>query len=344
MDAFLTNYLRDQPLLLLFIVIFLSIAVLGKSADVLVDKAVSLSLRWGVPKMIIGATLVSLGTTLPEVSVSVLSALEGESGIALGNAVGSIICDTGLILGIAILISPPDIDKRLVNRQGWIQVASGFLLFFAALPYSNLGQTFTSGGNLSQLTGFLFLALLGFYIYLSIKWSRSKPGELEAGMDETIDIDSSSFGEIFFKLTFAIVMVILSSKVLIPAVQETALQLSIPESIIGATLVAFGTSLPELVTAIQASRKGHSELAVGNVIGADILNVLFVAGGAAAVTKNGLEAGSDFFQFYFPAMLLVLIIFRVGIYFSKKQINRPFGFVLLIVYAIATVAGYFFKN
>lgn len=344
MDEFLSATFQNFPLALLIVVILGSILVLGKAADVLVDEAVSLSTRWGVPKMIIGATIVSLGTTLPEVSVSVLSALDGNPGIALGNAVGSIICDTGLILGIAILISPPDIDKRLVNRQGWIQVLSGFLLVFAALPWSNLPSVFTLGGRIDRGTGFVFLFLLACYLFLSIKWSRSKPGELEAGIDETTEIDEGPVWALFLKLIVAVTLVILSSKVLIPSVQETAVRLSIPDSIIGATLVAFGTSLPELVTAIQASRKGHSELAVGNIIGADILNVLFVAGAAAAVTPLGLEAPKNFFLFYFPAMLLVLIVFRAGIFFSKDKMKRPFGVVLLLIYTIATVAGYFFKG
>ncbi|TGN19007.1 sodium:calcium antiporter [Leptospira idonii] len=344
MDEFLQASFQAFPLPVLILVIIASILFLGKAADVLVDEAVSLSTRWGVPKMIIGATIVSLGTTLPEVSVSVLSALDGNPGIALGNAVGSIICDTGLILGIAILISPPDIDKRLVNRQGWIQVGSGFLLFFAALPWLDVKSAWTEGGLVSRETGFLFLALLGFYIYLSIKWSRSKPGEAEAGLDDVTEMDSSPLWQILIKLAVAIGVVIFSSKILIPSVQETAIRLSIPDSIIGATLVAFGTSLPELVTAIQASRRGHSELAVGNIIGADILNVLFVTGAAAAVTSPGLLAPKNFFQFYFPAMLIVLVLFRLGIFFSKDKIKRPFGVFLLIIYVIATVAGYFFKG
>ncbi|MDZ4725511.1 MAG: sodium:calcium antiporter [Leptospira sp.] len=344
MDEFLHNSFQAFPLPLLILVIIASILCLGKAADVLVDEAVSLSLRWGVPKMIIGATLVSLGTTLPEVSVSVISALEGNPGIALGNAVGSIICDTGLILGIAILISPPSIDKRLVNRQGWIQVGAGFLLVFAATPWLDFGSAFKDGGRITQGTGIFFLFLLGLYIYLSIRWSRTKPGDTEAGIDDTTEIDNSSLAIIIVKLVIAIAIVILSSQVLIPAVEITARILYIPDSIIGATLVAFGTSLPELVTAVQASRRGHSELAIGNIIGADILNVLFVSGAAAAVTTSGLFAPKNFFQFYFPAMILVLLVFRAGIFFSKDTIKRPIGILLLVIYVIATAAGYFFKE
>ena len=135
-------------------------------------------------------------------------------------------------------------------------------------------------------------------------------------------------------------MVVVSSKLLIPLVRETALRLAVPESIIGATLVAFGTSLPELVTAVTAVRKGHGALAVGNVIGADILNVLFVAGAAAAVTPGGLMAPAHFFRLLFPAMLLVLAVFRIGVLTSGTHLKRPFGIVLLAAYTAVTLISY----
>ena len=135
--------------------------------------------------------------------------------------------------------------------------------------------------------------------------------------------------------------VVISAHVVIPGVTEAALRVSVPESVIAATLVAFGTSLPELVTAITAARRGQGELAVGNVIGADILNVLFVAGTAAAVTPAGLHAGGNFFTVLFPAMLFILVVFRVGVFASRDVLKRGFGYVLLAAYCIYIVAGYY---
>jgi cation:H+ antiporter len=109
---------------------------------------------------------------------------------------------------------------------------------------------------------------------------------------------------------------------------------------VAATLVAFGTSLPELVTAVTAARRGHGDLAVGNVIGADILNVLFVAGASAAVTKGGLHAGGHFFTLLFPAMIAVLLVFRIGIFVSGDWMKRGFGLVLLAVYALVSLLSY----
>ena len=180
------------------------------------------------------------------------------------------------------------------------------------------------------------MILLAGYLWFTIRWSKSS--EIETNEQET-DHDSSTILALI-KLVFGIALVVISSWILIPAVREAAERINVPQSIIAATLVAFGTSLPELVTAITAARKGHGELAIGNVIGADILNVLFVAGAAAAITSGGLMAPPQFFQLLFPAMLFILLVFRIGIFFSGTAFKRPFGFVLLSAYIIVTALSY----
>jgi len=297
----------------------------------LVEEAVTLSLRWRLSRAVIGATVVSLGTTLPEAAVSVFAALRGDATIALGNAVGSIICDTGLILGLAALISPLPIDRKIVNRQGWIQLAAGVLLVVCCLPLASPVSAFNDGGNLSRSAGWVFTGLLILYLWGTVKWFRGDDGAAE------LYSDSGGTGRIVLKFALGIVLVVGSSQILIPAAKEIAVRLHVPAGIIAATLVAFGTSLPELATAIKAVRKGHGELAVGNVIGADILNVLFVAGASAAVTPGGLHAPAHFFKFLFPAMLTVLIVFRIGVATSRDTLGRPFGIVLLAVYVAITL-------
>jgi cation:H+ antiporter len=347
MEEWFVSLIKSLPVYAILIIAVLSILTLGKGADMLVDEAVALSLKWGVPKMLIGATIVSLGTTLPEASVSVLAAMSGNPDIALGNAVGSIICDTGLILGITILISPPKIDRELVNKQGMLQFGAGILLVASTIPYSRINTVFETGGSLPQGMGLIFLLLLGIYLYTSIKWAKkgNSKGDSSSELEESVESEDANAPQwmIYLKLFLGIVLVIASSKVLIPSVEEIALRFTIPQSIISATLVAFGTSLPELVTAITAARKGHGELALGNIIGADILNVLFVAGAAASVTPGGLLADESFFIFFFPAMLFVLVVFRISVVFSKERIGRPFGFLLLGAYVLVTVLSYFQK-
>ncbi len=322
--------------------ILVSLAVLGKAADWLVDEAVALSERSHIPKVVIGATIVSLGTTTPEAAVSVLAALQGSPGLALGNAVGSIICDTGLILGLACIIAPLKLDRKIVNRQGWIQIGAAVALVAACVPWGSAGEVFSRGGRLPQSIGFVFLIALAAYMWQSIRWARNEQTELAvAGHEKDVE---ASLVVIIGKLLGSVALVVISAQVLIPAVAEAARRMNVPESIIAATLVAFGTSLPELVTAVTAARRGHGELAVGNVVGADILNVLFVAGASAAVTAAGLQAGSHFFQVLFPVMLVILLVFRIGIIFSGESMKRPFGYVLLGAYVFYMVISYVFQG
>ncbi len=339
MEDWLHQLISSHSLPVLLLIIGIFIFTLGKGADLLVDESIVISLRWGMPRMLVGATVVSLGTTFPEAAVSVLAAIKGRPGLALGNAVGSIICDTGLILGIATLMSPLPLRKDIVNRQGRLQLAAGFLLVLSCLPYGALDQTFTTGGNLPRFMGFVFLLLLVAYMWMSIKWARGGADDGANDSDDKASGTSNGF-VIAGKFLFAISVVIASSRILIPAVQETATRVGVPESIIAATLVAFGTSLPELVTAITAVRRGHGDLAVGNVIGADILNVLFVAGASTVVTRGGLTAPAHFFQILFPAMIFILLIFRAGIHFSEDKLKRPFGAILVGSYIVVTAVSY----
>ncbi len=339
MEELLQEILEPRSTIALLGVIAVSLIALGKFADLVVDYAVVLSERSGIPKVVIGATVVSLGTTAPEVAVSVLAAFKGNPGLAMGNAVGSIICDTGLILGVACLIRPLTIPWDIASRQGWVQLASGVLLVLLSIPWDAPLSPYTDGaeGNFPQWAGFLFLGLLAVYMWISVKWSMGSAadGDGAAPTSEHEDLDeeaSAPAAVLIVKIVLALAGVILSANILIPAVTIVARRLNVPESIIAATLVAFGTSLPELVTAVQAARKGHGDLAVGNIIGADILNALFVAGAAAAVTPAGLQVANSFFWPAFPAMLFVLIVFRIGIYVCRTQLTRNFGFVLLAAY------------
>jgi len=337
MEASLKAFFADQAGWLLAVEIIAILALLGKAADWLVGEAVVLSERSGLPKVIIGATVVSLGTTAPEAAVSVLAALQGKPELALGNAVGSVICDTGLILGLACLIMPLKMPRAIVNRQGWLQFAAGWLLVAACWPWAG-GNPFRAGGNLPQWLGFTFLGLLIVYLALSVRWAKAAGGVTE--LDEFEADAAAPMGFVIGKLVVAIGLVVGASHMLIPAIQEAATRLGVPAGIVAATLVAFGTSLPELVTAITAARKDHGDLAIGNIIGADILNVLFVAGASAAVTPAGLVASPQFFRVLFPGMLAVLLVFRVGVSLSGERMQRPFGAILLAAYLVVMVLSY----
>lgn len=360
MEDYITEFLQPRSTILVLMVVAVSLAVLARLADIVVDEAVVLSERSGIPKVIIGATIVSLGTTAPEVAVSVVAAFRGDPGLALGNAVGSIICDTGLILGIACLIQPLTIPSRIANRQGWVQLGSGLLLVLLSIPWADPLSPWTNDadGVFPRWAGFVFLGLLAVYLYLSVKWTRqetngndgsnSEDSRTDATPDAAREGDGSAEEEesaptwlTLTRLFLAIAGVVVSANVLIPAVKIVAGRLNVPESVIALTIVAFGTSLPELVTAVQAARRGHGDLAIGNIIGADVLNALFVAGAAAAVSPGGLTVDKPFFWLSFPTMIVVLIVFRIGIFVCRDRLPRGFGIVLFgsyLLYLGLTVA------
>ena len=339
MEQWITELANGLPSLALFAIIAVTLYTLGKGADWLVDEAVILSTRWGLGKAVIGATIVSIGTTTPEAAVSVLSALQGKPGLALGNAVGSIICDTGLILGLASLIAPLPLNRQLASRLSNVQVGAGILLVLGCFPWTSPAKVFTQGGTLPQLVGVVFVVLLALYIYQSIRWASATGANPENG-EEAVEVEEASGVGTLLKLIGSIAIIVVSAQILIPTVSIMAERIGVPKHIISATLVAFGTSLPELVTAITAVRRGHGELAVGNIIGADILNVLFVAGVSASATQGGLQADGQFFQFLFPAMVFILIVFRCGIFVSGDQLKRPFGIVLVATWLLVTILSY----
>lgn len=330
----LITFLSSSSTPILVLIAVFMLIVLSKGADLLINEAVSLSHQWGVPKVIIGATIVSLGTTLPEVSVSVMAALNGNADLALGNGIGSIIVDTGLILGLASFFGVLPVGREIIERQGKIQIAAGVLLTIVCLPFLSPGY----GGYISQKTGFFFLVLLVLYIFLSIRWSKNTTTPLSG---EAVLLEDKSAFVRLVKMTLGILLVITSSKVLIHSVEISAIRVGIPQSVIAATLVAFGTSLPELVMAISSVRKGHGELAIGNIVGADILNVLFVIGGSAAVTKTGLLVPTNYYNLQFPALLIILFLFRFLTKKSLGKITKKEGSILLWAYLIYLALNYF---
>lgn len=336
MESFFLSIAQQSHWSILALMMIVSIMILGKSADFIVDQSVELSSRWGVPKLIVGATIVSLGTTFPEVVVSVLAAIQGQPGIALGNAVGSIVCDTGLIMGIGCLLGDIPVTNKIIRKQSWIQLGAGFLLVAACFPFTSPKMSFRIGSYMEQEWGFLFLTLLIGYILLSINWARKG----ETNIEPDIEDDGASAPVIIGKILVGLVFLGISSQALIASASESAIRMEVPEAIIAATLVAFGTSLPELITVISAVKKNHGEIAIGNVIGADILNVLLVAGASASVTSGGLIVPSEFFIRFFPGMILILTVFKLGISTSKKGVlGKGFGVILLASYLVISLGS-----
>lgn len=347
-----------QSVYLLIGVATISLFVLMKGADWLVDGATALAYRIGMPKVLIGATVVSLGTTTPECAVSVLAAYSGNAGLALGNAVGSVIADTALIFGLGCLICRLPADRFILSRQGWIQFFCGVLL--AAICY---GAWFLHKDQaaIPRSAGFVLLGLLVAYMWVSVIWARHRSkqefGEnvpdaenvdtdaiTETGLESRFDEHPPIIWQALLRVLAGLVLVIFSAHFLIESISQLALRANIPEVVIAATLVAFGTSLPELVVGIASIRKGHPELLVGNVLGADILNVLFVIGASACaaplpVVDPRAIIPEIFLYIHLPTMLIVLVYFRLCIAHANRQgfFSRWMGGPLVIMYVAYTL-------
>ncbi len=353
------HWFTDASSILLVLYAVGGLYFLSMGAEWLVEGASALAFRFGMPEVIVGATIVSLGTTMPECTVSVLAAFNGNPGLALGNAVGSVIADSALIFGIGCLITTLPADKYVLSRQGWIQFGSAVIL--AAICYGSYA-VLGNDAEIGRLMGIGLLVLLAIYMYLSVIWSRRHPQEQAIRVSETI-AEHAEPGEMVHvadehvtqktslalagMIVAGLVVVVFSGHVAIESVSVIAGRIGIPQVVIAATLVAFGTSLPELMVGITAIRKGHPELLVGNVLGADILNILFVTGAAAVaaplpIIDTSAKVPEIFLYLHIPAMLIILTYFRLCIFSATKhgQFKRWMGGPLLGMYLVYTVSQF----
>lgn len=322
-----------------------AVAALVKGADWLVDGASGIAYRAGISKVIVGATIVSLGTTSPECAVSVVAAWSGEPGLALGNAVGSIIVDSGLIFGLGCVLVALPADRFVLSRQGWVQFGAGVLL--AIVCYGTWALS-GSEATIGRGAGVMMLALLVGYLFLSVAWSQRHPAGEPFQIHQEPDASRRARGSLAFLLAVGLVglmIVLLASRVLICSMSELAeSHWHVPKLVIAASLVALGTSLPELVIGMTSIVKGHREILVGNVIGADILNVLFVVGASATaaplpVVEKGASLPEVLLYVHLPTMLAILVLFRLFIFAAsgRGRFHRWYGVPLLAIYVVYTV-------
>jgi len=349
----MSNFLASENIIIILIILIVSLFVLSKSADVLVGNAVKLSKIWGVPEIIIGATIVSLGTTLPELSASVSSAVQGNGNFALGNAVGSIITNTSLIIGIGALYGKIPVDRRS-SQKLTILILAVFLLILPTIPYKISGNT----GLIPQWMGFVFIILIPVYLFFLInqekkvgnkkqsehlnEYTNEKETEKE-NEKETEKISKKIKGNvpvIIFQLFLAALVIALSASGLVGTAQALAVRIGIPDVIIASTLVAFGTSVPELSTCISAAKRKHGGLAIGNIMGANILNIIMVVGAATALTPGGIEVSQEFYSVNFIALGIIIAVFGYFAYNSKfDEISKKEGTFLIAIYMIYLAAN-----
>lgn len=337
-ESLLQEWVGTMPAPVLLILIVICLIALSKGADWLIDGVVNLARRTGMPRIVIGATIVSLGTTTPEAVVSVMAAWMGNPGLALGNGVGSIIADTGLIFGVMCMITAVPVSRFILNRTGWIQVGSATLLVLLSVIALIASP---EDPKLQRWVGFLFLLLLSAYMYMTYRWAKQSGKQ----SDQKEEVDLSSLMPLpraWIMTLGGLFLVVIGARILVPCASEIAHRIGVPDDVIAATMVALGTSLPELMTAIASVRKSHPQIMVGNIVGADVLNCLFVIGAAAAVRP--LAIPPNFFTFHFPAMLIILYLFRIFIHMNKDNRFKTWqGACLFGIYLVYILSQYIFN-
>lgn len=320
--------------LLLFI---FGLLMLIKGGDWFVDAATGIAHRFRIPELLIGATVVSIGTTLPEVLVSATAAVGGHGEIAYGNAIGSIICNTALIAAITVAVRPAKVDKKPL-------LLPICFFFGAALIYAGVAYFM---GEFTREVGFILL--LGFIAYIAIaayQAIKSVPNNLaDANADGIVTKEEETADEIrrlgIFKdivfLVLGAVLIAVGADLLVSKGTLIAEAVGVPESVIALTFVALGTSLPELVTAITSLAKGHGSLSLGNVIGANLFNLVLVSGVSTVLSPFAVPNSSQIFGMNaslvleIPVMLGVMLLLTLPAILRGK-LSRAQGITLLCIY------------
>ncbi|RBP63312.1 cation:H+ antiporter [Alkalibaculum bacchi] len=325
------SLLIDSSIIVIFIIFCISLFLLSKAADYLVDNAVKLSQIWGLPEIIIGATIVSLGTTLPELSASISSALKGNDSFALGNAVGSIITNTSLILGIGALFGKIPVGEKSSQKFNLL-VTTVFLLIFTTLPYKVQNE----GSYIPQWVGFIYLMLVMVYIvYLIIQEKNRVSISKKNKSGIQVNKNTRSVFMIIFSIFISALVIAVSASSLVNSAEILARRIGISDVIIASTLVAFGTSVPELSTCISAAKRNHGGLVIGNIMGANILNILLVVGASAALIPGGIAVTEEFYRIHFTTLAIVLSVFGFFAYNSKiNEISKREGMILILIYIL----------
>ena len=316
---------------LLFI---LGLILLIKGGDWFVDGATGIAQRFHIPEILIGATVVSIGTTLPEVMVSATSAMGGHGEIAYGNAIGSIICNTAFIAALSITIKPAPVQRYTLRTPV-------MFFFLSAVFYM---YTAYIDGFFSRVTGIILLGIFLIYMILTVLQMTRDPEHPELAPDgtaitneEEIAEETRTTGKNLFLLVLGAALIAVGANLLVDNGILIAQALGVPESVIALTFVALGTSLPELVTAVTSLLKGHGSMSIGNVIGANLFNIVLVSGTSIVlapfdIPQSATIAGKNASLVVdIPVMLTVMVILTVPALIRKK-LSRTQGILLLLIY------------
>ena len=304
---------------MVYLLLVLGLVLLIYGADCLVKGAARLALSFGIPSLVVGLTVVAFGTSAPELAVSVGAAFSGETELAIANVVGSNIFNVLFILGLAALISPLIISKQLIKQDVPIMVGVSALLFWLV-----------SDGMLSRMDAAILVILLISYTAFLFIQGKNSPNEEEA--EEVI----APWWQNVLWVVAGLALLIAGAQLLVDNAVAIAQSFGVSEAVIGLTIVAIGTSLPEVVTSIVATIKGQRDIAVGNVIGSNIFNLLAVLGISGLIAPEGLTANAQLISLDFPVMVGVALL-CVPLFFTGATLNRFEGLAFFALYILYTV-------
>jgi cation:H+ antiporter len=315
---------------LYIIALIFSFAVLFKAADYFVAGAVGIADIFKIPKLIVGIVLVGLATTAPEFAVSIIAAILGNLEISLGNAIGSVICDDGVALALAAVLAPVPI---LINCR-ILKITGMFLLSIDILAYLLLRN-----GVIGRAEGLLFVLILVVYFVFILKNPRYRVELIQEGKGGRLGGDRSQSEKDELRKSLLLMLggisgVIAASFVVNWAAVSLAVHFSISQTVIGSTIVAIGTSLPEIGTCVAAALRGEGEIAVGNILGADVLNILWIIGVASIIRP--LQVGTEVIHFTFPFMIFVVLVMLISMRI-RCRLGKIKGVILFSLYLIYLV-------
>ncbi len=314
-------------------VIFLIVGFtfLIKGADLFVGSSSSIAKKIGIPSVIVGLTIVSLGTSAPELAVSSISALQGNNGIAIGNVLGSNIFNTLVVLGGTAITMPLIINKKLIKRDFFFNLIIVCLIYILAFGITVSGND----GILTRIEGILLLLICIVYTIILIK-SASKSNKDENTKESSKEeLDEIKIWPNVFKIIIGIIGIILGGNLVVNGATKIAYSIGMSEKLVGLTIVAVGTSLPELVTSIVAALKGETEIAIGNVLGSNIFNILLILGLYSTINPI-VVTGNLSIDLMF--LLFSTIVIGFLIYLNKgndlKKLSRSEGTILVLLYVV----------
>jgi cation:H+ antiporter len=311
----------------------LGLVALVVGAELLVRGASKLALSFGISSLVVGLTVVAFGTSAPEMAVSVQSAWSGRVDIALGNVVGSNIFNVLVILGLSALVTPLVVHQQVIRQEVPVMIGVSLLLWALTLD-----------GGISRWEGILLAALVVGYTFLLIRQSRRETAavqaEVEAEYQEAFDGPprgwDSHWGAQALLILAGLALLVAGAQWLVEAAVGFARQFGVSELIIGLTIVAAGTSLPEVATSVMAAIRGERDIAVGNVVGSNIFNILAVLGFSASVAPADLAVAPAMLAFDLPIMVAVAVA-CLPVFFTGARVNRGEGALFLALYAAYTL-------